>query len=126
VILDAATLTGAQLIATGLHHAALISNDAELEASCIAAGRRSGDLVHPLPFAPELFKAEFKSPVADMRNSVKNRNNAQSSCAAQFIYNHLEGTGVRWAHVDLAGPAFRADRGTGFGVALFTELVSRL
>ncbi len=125
-VIDAATLTGAQLIATGMMHAAVVSNDASLEQQLIESGFRSGDLVHPLPFAPEFYKAEFKSPVADMRNSVKNRSNAQSSCAAQFIYNHLDGLQIRWGHIDLAGPAFRNDRGTGFGVALLTDLVQRL
>jgi probable aminopeptidase NPEPL1 len=103
-----------------------MSNDAEIEAALIEAGRASGDLVHPLPFAPEFFKSEFKSPVADMRNSVKNRMNAQSSCAGQFVYNHIEDTQVRWGHVDLAGPAFRNERGTGFGVALLADVVGRL
>jgi probable aminopeptidase NPEPL1 len=125
-VFDAATLTGAQLISTGLMHAAVVSNDADLEQLFVAAGRDTGDLVHPLPFAPEFYKQEFKSPIADMRNSVKNRSNAQSSCAAQFIYNHLEDAEVKWVHVDLAGPAFRNDRGTGFGVALLAEAVRRL
>ncbi len=123
MVLDAATLTGAQLVATGLLHAAIFSNDEQLEQQLVAAGKRSGDLVHPLPFAPELYRAEFSSVVADMCNSVHNRNNAQSSCAAQFIYNHLEGTSVKWAHVDLAGPSFPKDRATGFGVALLAQLV---
>jgi probable aminopeptidase NPEPL1 len=72
----------------------------------VAAGRATGDLCHPLPFAPELYAHEFKSPVADLRNSVADRNNAQSSCAAQFVYEHLSGAaaGRRWCHVDLAGP----------------------
>ncbi|MCK6551157.1 leucyl aminopeptidase family protein [Myxococcota bacterium] len=125
-ILDAATLTGAQLIATGQMHAAIISNDADLEELVLGSAYDTGDLVHPLPFAPELYKAEFKSPVADMRNSVKDRNNAQTSCAAQFIYNHLDDTKVKWCHVDLAGPAFRGDRGTGFGVALLSDAVLRI
>ena len=125
-ILDAATLTGAQMIATGAVHAAVISNDADLEASLVAAGYRSGDLVHPLPFAPELYKAEFSSQVADMVNSVRDRANAQTSCAAQFIYNHLSGTEVRWGHIDLAGPAFRKERGTGFGAALLASCVLAL
>jgi probable aminopeptidase NPEPL1 len=125
-VFDAATLTGAQLISTGLMHAAIVSNDGELEELFVEVGRDTGDLVHPLPFAPEFYKSEFKSPVADMRNSVKNRANAQSSCAAQFVYNHLEDAGVKWVHVDLAGPAFRSDRGTGFGVALLAEAVRRL
>jgi probable aminopeptidase NPEPL1 len=122
-ILDAATLTGAQMVATGVVHAAIVSNDAELEQALIAAGYRSGDLVHPLPFAPELYKAEFSSQVADMVNSVRDRANAQSSCAAQFVYNHLSGTDVRWGHIDLAGPAFRKERATGFGAALLASCV---
>jgi probable aminopeptidase NPEPL1 len=126
VIIDAATLTGAQLVSTGVHHAAVMSNSSRLESHMVRAGRDSGDLVHPLLFAPELFQPEFKSPVADMRNSVKNRMNAQSSCAGQFIYSHLEGTDVQWAHVDLAGPSFRGERGTGYGVALLHRAVQTL
>jgi probable aminopeptidase NPEPL1 len=122
VILDAATLTGAQLVATGMNHAAVVSNDEALEQLATTAGRASGDLVHPLPFAPEFYQSEFRSPIADMRNSVKNRSNAQSSCAAQFIYSHLEGADVRWLHVDLAGPAYREERGTGYGVALLSAV----
>jgi probable aminopeptidase NPEPL1 len=130
VVIDAATLTGAQLVSTGLLHAAVVSDDAELEAAAVRAGRESGDLTHPLPFAPELFQREFHSPIADMRNSVANRMNAQSSCAAQFVYSHLcEAPGARartWLHVDLAGPAFPKDRATGFGVALLYRLVATL
>ncbi|MCP3917541.1 MAG: leucyl aminopeptidase family protein [bacterium] len=126
VVLDAATLTGAQLIATGKLHAAVISNDAELEELMVEAGRTTGDLVHPLPFAPEFYKKEFSSEVADMKNSVADRMNAQSSCAGQFIYWHMEDTGARWAHVDLAGPAFPGKRATGFGAALLAEAVRRL
>jgi len=125
-VLNAATLTGAQMIATGSVHAALISNDAELEQTLVAAGYASGDLLHPLPFAPELYRQEFSSQVADMCNSVRNRMNAQSACAAQFVYNHLDGTGVRWAHVDLAGPAFRNGRGTGYGVAVLAAAVQAI
>jgi len=124
-ILDAATLTGAQLVATGKVFAAVMSNDEQLEAHAVAAGRATGDHVLPLLFAPELFKAEFRSKVADMTNSVADRNNAPSSAAGQFIYNHLDGLDVRWAHVDLAGPAFPDGRATGFGAQLLAELVRR-
>lgn len=125
-VFDAATLTGAQSISTGKLHAAVIANDAELEAGVVAAGRSSGDLCHPLPFAPEFYRKEFASQVADMKNSVKNRRNAQTSCAAQFVYSHIEDTQVRWCHVDLAGPARPRERGTGFGVALLAEAVRNL
>jgi probable aminopeptidase NPEPL1 len=123
IVLDAATLTGAQGIATGDLHAAVISNDAAIEEALLEAGRATGDLCWPLPFAPEFYRSEFASPIADMRNSVKNRSNAQSSCAAEFVHWHLDGTKARWGHVDLAYPAFRGDRGTGFGVALFVHAV---
>ena len=122
-IFDAATLTGAQLVATGKRIAAVISNDAELEAAMVQAGQATGELVHPLPFAPEFFRSEFSSVIADMCNSVRDRMNAQSSCAAQFVYNHIDDAGVRWAHLDLAGPAMPKDRGTGFGVALLAQTV---
>lgn len=122
-VFDAATLTGAQLIATGTTHAAIVCNEGDLEAAVLDAGRTSGDLAHPLPFAPELYKLEFKSAVADMCNSVRNRMNAQSACAAQFVYNHLDGTRVRWCHIDLAGPAFPKERGSGYGVALIATSV---
>lgn len=124
VLVDLATLTGAQLVATGKRTAAVYANDEDLETEAVRAGRTSGDLVHPLPYVPEFFKREFSSQVADMRNSVKDRSNAQSSCAAQFIGDHLEAVryGGRWLHVDMAGPAVHAGRGTGFGVGLLLTL----
>ncbi|WP_428261741.1 M17 family metallopeptidase [Haliangium sp.] len=125
-VIDAATLTGAQSMATGVLHAAVVTNDAGLEKSLVDAGRVSGDLVHPLPFAPELYQREFESKLADMRNSVKNRGNAQASCAAQFLYAHIDDCDVRWGHVDLAGPSMLEDRGTGFGVALLSETLRSL
>ena len=119
LLVDMATLTGAQMIATGRRHAGIVANTDEVERLAVAAGKRSGDPVHPLPFCPEFYRKEFKSQVADMKNSVKDRSNAQSSCAANFIYENIhpkyEGG---WCHVDLAGPAFIDDRGTGYGVAL--------
>ena len=126
LVMDAATLTGAQMVATGLLHAGVVTNEDKIEELAVKAGKTSGDLVNPLPFAPEFFKAEFKSQVADMRNSVKNRMNAQSSCAAQFIYNHIEDTETPWLHIDLAGPSWNGGIGTGFGVGLMTEIVNKL
>ncbi len=125
-IIDIATLTGAQGVATGSMHAALIASDEELESTIWESGRRSGDLVHPIPYAPEFYRAEFKSQIADMKNSVANRMNAQSSCAGEFVHWHLDGTDARWAHVDMAFPAMRAGRGTGYGVALLTQAVRDL
>ncbi len=141
VIVDLATLTGAQLVSTGRLIAAIVTDDGELEASAVEAGRRSGDLVHPLPYHPAFFAPEFKSKVADLKNSVSDRMNGQTSAAAQFVAEHLSGPRPkspggdgtqepfrfqgRWLHVDLAGPATVDERGTGFGVALLYDLFVR-
>ena len=126
LIIDAATLTGAQLVATGHRHASIVSNRDGVEELAVAAGRDSGDLVHPLLFAPEFYQSEFKSLVADMKNSVKDRMNAQASCAAQFVYSHIADLDVPWLHIDMAGPATRSGRGSGYGVSLIAEIVRRL
>jgi len=125
VIVDLATLTGAQPIATGRRHAGVVTNDERLERLAVAAGRASGDLVHPLPYCPEFHRLEFKSKVADLKNSVKDRSNAQSSCAAQFVAEHLGAYAGPWMHVDMAGPSTDDERGTGYGVALLTQLFLR-
>ena len=130
VIVDLATLTGAALVTTGKVHAGVYSNDADLEGLAVECGRDAGNPVYPFLYAPELMRKEFKSHVADMKNSVKDRANAQSSCAALFVESHLcrrgDGSMPRWLHVDLAGPAWDAqNRGTGFGVGLLMELAAR-
>lgn len=45
IILDMATLTGAQGVATGRYHASLLTNREEWEPVCAKAGRASGDMV---------------------------------------------------------------------------------
>ncbi|XP_077316365.1 putative aminopeptidase NPEPL1 [Lithobates pipiens] len=126
IILDMATLTGAQGIATGKYHAAILTNNEEWEMACVKAGRKCGDLVHPLVYCPELHFNEFSSAVADMKNSVADRENAQSSCAGLFIASHIgfDWPGV-WVHVDIASPVHAGERATGFGVALLLSLFGR-
>jgi len=127
VILDMATLTGAQGIATGQHHAAVVTNCEDMERASVMAGRLSGDLTHPLPYAPELHFQEFSSDVADMKNSVASRNNAQSSCAALFIAAHIGfKTDIKWIHVDMAAPVHQGERATGYGPALLTTMFGSL
>lgn len=124
LVVDMATLTGAQLVATGKKHAGILANTQELEVQAVKAGLRSGDLAYPLLYAPELLKSEFASKVADMKNSVKDRSNAQTSCAGHFIESHLhEDYKGGWMHVDMAGPATNAERGTGYGVGFVLSLL---
>ncbi len=126
VLIDAATLTGAQLIATGKNHAGIVSNGGDLEALAIQSGHESGDHCLAMLWSPELLRAEFKSKVADMRNSVADRMNASSAAAGLFVYSHIEDLDLRWLHIDLAGPAFPDDRATGYGVGLIATVVDGL
>lgn len=123
-IIDIATLTGAQGVATGKRHAAVMASAEALEAAAVAAGRATGDLAHPVPYCPEFFLKEFSTPAAAMLNSVRDRSNAQVSCAGAFIGSHLPSgwteRGGGWLHVDCAAPA---EGGTGYGVALLVELL---
>lgn len=58
---------------------------------------------------------------------LSRRDNAQSSAAAQFIYNnlcdHFQG---KWLHVDMAANVRSGERATGYGVALLLELLRLL
>lgn len=94
-----------QGIATGKYHGAVLTNNAEWETLAVKAGLVSGDLLFPIPYTPELHFPEFQSSVADMKNSVADRSNAQPSCAGIFIAAHLgfDYPGV-WIHVDMATP----------------------
>jgi len=66
----------------------------------------------------------MRRQVADMKNSVKDRSNAQCSCAGHFIESHIYPSYKGgWLHVDMAGPGTKAERGTGYGVGLVLSLV---
>ncbi|KAF5307600.1 hypothetical protein FQR65_LT06756 [Abscondita terminalis] len=123
IIVDMATLTGAQGVATGKYHGAILTNNGDWEEFCTQAGQISGDLLFPIPYCPELHFSEFASAVADMKNSVADRSNAQSSCAGLFIGSHLgfDYPGA-WIHIDMASPVHNGERATGYGVALLSIL----
>mmetsp|Transcript_5824 Transcript_5824/g.4993 ORF Transcript_5824/g.4993 Transcript_5824/m.4993 type:complete len:238 (-) Transcript_5824:19-732(-) len=133
LVIDMATLTGASGIATGHYHAAIMSNDEEVEKAAVDAGKKIGDLVHPLIFCPEFHRAELQSDIADLKNSVKNRNNAQVSCAGWFVYENMmaaaaaaasKSEDIKYLHVDMAFPVeFMDNKATGYGVCLISQLL---
>lgn len=127
IVLDMCTLTGAQGITTGQHHAALLTNNEQWEKCGVSAGLTSGEMLFPIVYAPELHFNEFKSSVADMKNSVACRTNAQCSCAGLFIGSHLfddffKPSPLIWIHVDMAYPVHAGERATGWGPALLLTL----
>lgn len=124
ILVDMATLTGAQGIATGMKHAAIYANDGDAELAVVQAGRQSGDTCFPVLYCPEYHKEEYKSNFADMRNLMKCNTNAGVSCAGYFVESHISTKFKgQYIHVDLAYPSSNDDGATGYGVALLAEFL---
>jgi leucyl aminopeptidase len=121
-IIDVATLTGAQLVALGSHVYAVMSNDDDLRTSLVAAARDAGEQSWPMPLPPELRKS-LDSDVADIAN-IGDRNGGMLT-AGLFLQEFVP-DGVKWAHLDIAGPAFNNGEPYGYtpkggtGVAIRT------
>ncbi|HMI48487.1 MAG TPA: leucyl aminopeptidase [Gemmatimonadaceae bacterium] len=101
VVIDAATLTGACVIALGHTASGVFSTDEALVAEILAAGKRSGEPAWPLPMWDE-YKDLIKSDVADIKNSGGRP--AGAVTAAMFLKEFAEG--YPWAHLDIAGTAY--------------------
>ncbi|MDP5226169.1 MULTISPECIES: leucyl aminopeptidase [Arthrobacter] len=113
VIIDVATLTGAQLIALGDRTAGLMGHDgvtAALKASADAAG----ELMWPMPI-PEELRPTLDSEVADLAN-IGARHGGMMTAAAflrEFVGSDATGETISWAHIDIAGPSF--NNGSAYG-----------
>ncbi|HET9636120.1 MAG TPA: leucyl aminopeptidase [Gemmatimonadaceae bacterium] len=101
VVIDAATLTGACVIALGHTASAVFSTDEPLVSEILAAGKRAGEPGWPLPLWDE-YKDLIKSDVADVKNSGGRP--AGAVTAALFLKEFAEG--YPWAHLDIAGTAY--------------------
>ena len=121
-IVDVATLTGACVVALGHVHSGLFSKDDELVAELQAAARSSGDTVWRLPVDDD-YQEQLKSNFADMAN-IGSPGNAGAVTAACFLARFVNGQ--RWAHLDIAGTAYRggtAKGATGRPVPLLTDFI---
>ena len=129
VVIDLATLTGACLVALGSDIAGLFTNDEALSQALAAASEATFERVWPLPL-PDDYKALLKSSVADLSNIGKNRWGGAIT-AALFLSEFVDTP--KWAHIDIAGPAYKAkdtaycnSGGTGFGVRLLMQFMKNL
>jgi leucyl aminopeptidase len=100
-VVDAATLTGACVIALGNHASAVMGTDESLIAELRAAGERSGERVWPLPMFDE-YREQLKSEYADIKNSGGRP--AGAITAGWFIREFVGD--FPWAHLDIAGTAY--------------------
>jgi leucyl aminopeptidase len=123
-VIDVATLTGACVVALGHAYAGLFTNDEELASALLAAGQRSLDPVWRMPLADE-YGETLRSNFADFANSGTRDGGA--SVAANFLGRFAEG--LRWAHLDIAGVAWRSNSSkgaTGRPVALLADFLMNL
>ncbi|MDA1076782.1 MAG: leucyl aminopeptidase [Proteobacteria bacterium] len=102
-VIDVATLTGAVIVALGSHASAVFSNDQTLARDLIDAGEISGDRAWQLPVWEE-YGQGLSSNFADMAN-IGGRDGG-SSVAAAFLARFTDK--FTWAHMDIAGTAFRS------------------
>ncbi|MFW6209885.1 MAG: leucyl aminopeptidase family protein [Patescibacteria group bacterium] len=101
VILDAATLTGAALVALGQHASALLTKDDVLRTTLLELGERSGDLVWPLPLWDE-YKESLKSARADIANIAVNFSRYGGTIEGGTFLAHFAPPKTPWAHIDIA------------------------
>ncbi len=118
-VVDIATLTGACIIALGHHAHALLGNSQPLVNEILAAGREIGDRAWELPLWDE-YQEQLKSNFADMAN-IGGRP-AGTITAACFLSRFAKKQ--RWAHLDIAGTAWKSGKekgATGRPVPLLTQ-----
>ncbi|MGQ0712910.1 MAG: leucyl aminopeptidase [Gemmatimonadaceae bacterium] len=124
-VIDAATLTGACVIALGHTASGVFGNDESLVQEVVGAGKRASEPGWPLPLWDD-FKELIKSDVADIKNSGGRAAGAIS--AAMFLKEFAEA--FPWVHLDIAGTAYSETdlvalpKGpTGVPVGTFVEFV---
>ncbi len=104
-LINAATLTGACVIALGVINAGLFSNDDATVEKFQAAMKISGEKFWRLPCTDD-YKEHIKSQIADIMNTGKNRYGGAIS-AAMFLKEFVGET--PWVHLDIAGCAWNED-----------------
>ncbi|CAL4323215.1 leucyl aminopeptidase [Buchnera aphidicola] len=108
IVIDIATLTGACVVALGSYASGLFSNDKELSSQLIHASVQTSDKIWQLPLFRE-YKKELFSNIADLSNIGKSE--AGASTAAFFLSQFIGK--YQWAHLDIAGTAWRSSIKTG-------------
>jgi leucyl aminopeptidase len=109
LIVDVATLTGACVVALGTRVSGIMANDDALLARLHETSQRAGDAMWPLPLPGEL-REKLDSAVADIANLGERWGGALS---AGIFLKEFVGENTKWAHLDIAGPAF--NEGSPYG-----------
>jgi len=100
-VIDAATLTGACVVALGSLYTGLFSDDAEMVTAIQRAAEDGGQSVWPMPL-PSDYRKMIDADWGQIKNVGKRE--AGAITAALFLKEFVDGPA--WAHLDIAGPAF--------------------
>ncbi len=111
LLVDIATLTGAQLVALGPRISGVMANSDEVRNGIADAAGRAGEAAWPMPLPEELRKG-LDSPVADIANVTPDRNGGM--LVGGLFLREFVPDGVRWAHLDIAGPAYNPGEPFGY------------
>jgi leucyl aminopeptidase len=123
ILVDVATLTGACVIALGHYRTAVMSHSDKLAEKITGAGIAADDRCWHMPMGPE-YERLLRSNFADMANVGTREGGAIT--AACFLGKFTQG--LNWAHLDIAGTAWRSGLrkgATGRPVPLLTEFLLR-
>ncbi|NIG62817.1 MAG: leucyl aminopeptidase [Serratia symbiotica] len=121
MVIDIATLTGACVIALGHHITGLMSNHNPLAHELLGAAEQAGDRAWRLPMIDEYYE-QFDSNFADIANIGGRPGGAIT--AACFLSRFTRK--YTWAHLDIAGTAWRSGKAkgaTGRPVALLSQFL---
>jgi leucyl aminopeptidase len=123
-LVDAATLTGAVVVALGHTYTGVYANDDAFQERWMSAAATEGDRMWKMPIDDE-YKERLKSTFADLQNIGGRYGGA--SIAASFLKEFADPT--PWVHLDIAGTAWldeakpwMAKGPTGSPVRAFTRL----
>jgi hypothetical protein len=104
-MVDAATLTGAVVVALGQQAIGMMGNDGDLQDELRAAGQRVWERCWPMPLWDE-YRELIDSNIADMKNSGGRY--AGAITGGWFLKEFVDDK-TPWAHLDIAGTAYRDD-----------------
>ena len=119
-VVDMATLTGACVVALGAEASGLFSNDQKLADELLRAGDQAQDRAWQLPLW-ESYQAQLNSNFADMANI--GGGGAGAVTAACFLARFTKD--YRWAHLDIAGTAWRGGDGNKGATGRIVPLMSQ-
>lgn len=105
VVIDIATLTGAQVVALGRRTSGIMG-DGVVRDALVRAAESAGESAWGMPL-PEELRSTLDSTVADLANAGDRPGGMMTAAVfLQEFVGEVDGKKIPWAHIDIAGPAF--------------------